>query len=115
MSRRYLPVLILLLAAGWLAWAAPGENRKAAADKWRAALKGIVRKLPADDAAAAAAPQRYYGVSEAALREAGSVRQVGDLLGDVPGAGRFGFGYVAGVMIGMMVVVGPVGRTRFRL
>jgi hypothetical protein len=72
---------------------------------WRAVLKGMVRKLPADDAAT---PQRYYGVSEAALREASSVRQVGDLLGSVPGAGRFGFGYVAGVMIGMMVIVGPV-------
>jgi hypothetical protein len=72
---------------------------------WRAALKGMVRKLPTDDAAT---PQRSYGVSEAVLREAASVRQVGDLLGDVPGPGRFGFGYVAGVMIGMMVIVGPV-------
>jgi hypothetical protein len=72
---------------------------------WRAALKGMVRKLPTDGVAA---PERFYGVSEATIREGTSVREVGDLLGDVPGAGRFGFGYVAGVMIGMMVIVGPV-------
>jgi predicted amidohydrolase len=33
MSRRYLPGLILLLAAGWLAWAEPGAERKAGPDK----------------------------------------------------------------------------------
>jgi hypothetical protein len=33
---------------------------------------------------------------------------VADRLGDVPGAGEFGFSYVVVVMIGMMVVVGPV-------
>jgi len=31
-----------------------------------------------------------------------------DLLGDVPGVGRFGFSYVAYVLIGMMLVVGPI-------
>ncbi len=31
-----------------------------------------------------------------------------DMLGDVPGAGRFGFSYVAMVMIGLMCVVGPI-------
>ncbi|WP_428940368.1 hypothetical protein [Fontivita pretiosa] len=31
-----------------------------------------------------------------------------DLLGDVPGIGRFGFSYVAYVLIGMMLVVGPI-------
>src|SRR5579885_578365 len=40
MSRRYLPVLFLLAAAGWLAWAAPGAERKAtdpAPDGWTTA------------------------------------------------------------------------------
>src|SRR4029453_16674355 len=46
--------------------------------------------------------------SEIQAREATALRQVGDLLGNVPGAGRFGFGYVAGILIAMMVIVGPV-------
>ncbi len=33
MSRRYLPGLLLLLTAGWLAWAAPGSDKTAAGDK----------------------------------------------------------------------------------
>jgi len=74
---------------------------------WRPVLQGMVYKLPTD-AEIVALPKNYYGVSQTALRESGAIREIGDLLGDVPGAGRFGFGYVAGVMIGMMVIVGPV-------
>jgi hypothetical protein len=72
---------------------------------WRKVLHGMVRNLPVDGVTA---PQNYYGTSESALREGASVREIGDLLGDVPGAGRFGFSYVAAVMLGMMVIVGPV-------
>jgi hypothetical protein len=74
---------------------------------WRAVLKGMLRRLP-DDAAAQSNESYYAGVSESQVREATALRQVGDQLGTVPGAGSFGFGYVAGVLIGMMVVVGPV-------
>lgn len=34
--------------------------------------------------------------------------QLMDLMGDVPGVGTFGFGYVALVMLGMMAIVGPI-------
>ena len=53
-------------------------------------------------------PRVGYGPDETQQREATALRQVGDLLGNVPGAGQFGFGYVAGVLIAMMVIVGPV-------
>ena len=74
---------------------------------WRVLLKGMIRRLPADGVTA---DQTHYGggVAETAQREATALRQVGDMLGSVPGAGRFGFGYVAGILIAMMVVVGPV-------
>ena len=74
---------------------------------WRLTLKGMIRRLP-DDAAAQSNETYYTGANEVQAREATALRQVGDLLGTVPGAGSFGFGYVAGVLIAMMVVVGPV-------
>lgn len=76
-------------------------------DLWRAVLKGMIRRLPAD---AISPPDHttYVGAGEAQQREANALRQVGDMLGTIPGAGSFGFGYVAGVLIAMMVVVGPV-------
>ena len=74
---------------------------------WRVVLKGMIRRLP-DNAVAQSDENYYAGVSETQVREATALRQVGDLLGTVPGAGSFGFGYVAGVLIVMMVVVGPV-------
>jgi hypothetical protein len=74
---------------------------------WRVVLKGMIRRLP-EDGAAPLDPSYGYGPGESQQREATAVRQVGDLLGNVPGAGQFGFGYVAGILIGMMVIVGPV-------
>jgi hypothetical protein len=41
-------------------------------------------------------------------KRAGAAGQVMDLLGDVPGVGTFGFRYVAMVLLGMMVIVGPI-------
>jgi len=74
---------------------------------WRVALKGMIRRLPDD---ATLTPDQTYdsGAGEAQVRESTSIRQIGDMLGSVPGAGQFGFGYVAGILIGMMVIVGPV-------
>jgi hypothetical protein len=74
---------------------------------WRVVLQGMIRRLP-NDAVAPPAQTYGYGPSETQQREANAARQVGDLLGNIPGAGSFGFGYVAGVLIAMMVVVGPV-------
>jgi hypothetical protein len=74
---------------------------------WRAVLKPMIRRLP-DDAVAPADPNYGYAPDEGQAREATALRQVGDLLGNIPGAGQFGFGYVAGVLVAMMVVVGPV-------
>ena len=34
--------------------------------------------------------------------------QIADFLGNVPGAGRISFGFIAAILIGMMVIVGPV-------
>ena len=74
---------------------------------WRVVLKGLIRRLPAD---AVTTPDQTYDplASEIQAREATALRQVGDMLGSIPGAGQFGFGYVAGVLIAMMVIVGPV-------
>jgi hypothetical protein len=75
---------------------------------WKLVLTGMVQRLP-EDGVTVPEDKRYYGtVDESAQREVAAVRQIGDVLGNVPGAGRFGFGYVAAVLIGMMVVVGPV-------
>lgn len=41
-------------------------------------------------------------------RRANGAAQIVDLLGNVPGVGTFGFGYVAAVLLGMMVIVGPI-------
>ena len=74
---------------------------------WRVLLKGMIRRLP-ENAVAQSDENYYAGVGEAQVRESTALRQVGDLLGTVPGAGSFGFGYVAGVLIAMRVVVGPL-------
>ena len=77
---------------------------------WRTVLQGMVANLPEPDAAAKPPPASYYGYGRSpdSMREANALSQVGDLLGNVPGAGRFGFGYIASVLIGMMAVVGPL-------
>ena len=49
-----------------------------------------------------------YGYRTGNPRQAAAQSAVADVLGDVPGAGQFGFGYVVAVLLGMMVVVGPL-------
>ena len=78
---------------------------------WKPVLKPVIRRLADNPLANPDSVQPGYynpGVNETAMRESTALRQVGDMLGDVPGAGRFGFGYVVAVLIGMMVVVGPL-------
>ncbi|HZN67336.1 MAG TPA: hypothetical protein VFB66_18760 [Tepidisphaeraceae bacterium] len=75
---------------------------------WKPVLQDMIYKLPEDGVTVPEDP-RYAGqLDESSQREVAAVRQIADVLGNVPGAGRFGFGYVAGVLIGMMLVVGPV-------
>jgi hypothetical protein len=50
----------------------------------------------------------YNGYGQAETQQSLSESGVADLLGDVPGAGQFGFSYVAIALIGLMVIVGPV-------
>ena len=72
---------------------------------WRVTLKGIVDiPVTVDNNT-----QRFYGFGiNDDPRRAVAVRQTLDWIGDVPGAGRFGFSYVAIVLLAMMFVVGPV-------
>lgn len=73
---------------------------------WKPLLKPMIRRLPDDPVRP---PENPYDVTgEAQLREGTALRQVGDMLGSIPGAGRFGFGYVAGILIAMMLIVGPL-------
>ena len=70
---------------------------------WRATLKGVIDLPVAIDNNS----RNYWGTSEDP-RRAIAVRQTLDWIGDVPGAGSFGFSYVAIVLLAMMVIVGPV-------
>jgi hypothetical protein len=49
-----------------------------------------------------------FGADADAQRQQVAMRVLQDHLGNVPGLGQFGFSYVALVLIGMMVIVGPV-------
>jgi hypothetical protein len=51
---------------------------------------------------------RVYAAQAEQQRESAAVRQTMDMLGNVPGVGTFGFSYVVIVMIGMMLIVGPI-------
>jgi hypothetical protein len=50
----------------------------------------------------------YNNIDASTHRQYAASESVEDFLGNVPGAGKFGFSYVALVLLGMMVVVGPV-------
>lgn len=81
-----------------------------AAAAWRPVLRPMIGKA-ADRPAATPAMAYGYGDPQ---EGAGEV-QIADVLGNVPGAGRFGFSYVAVVLIGLMLVVGPVDWFVLRL
>jgi hypothetical protein len=70
---------------------------------WTTLLAGT----PAVQAADEANPS-YNNVDAYMRRQYNASESVEDFLGNVPGAGKFGFSYVALVLLGMMVVVGPV-------
>lgn len=76
---------------------------------WRPILQQMVT-LP-DPAQRENPTNYYYGYQPETpdqQQEAGAINTLCDFVGDVPGAGRFGFSYVAVALIAMMIVVGPV-------
>ncbi len=51
---------------------------------------------------------RFGNADRDSTAQSAAIARLQDYLGTVPGAGRFGFSYVAMVLLGMMVIVGPV-------
>lgn len=79
------------------------ENATAATRFWEPVLSRVIEKVDP-----AATTQPYYYQNRPEQRHAAAVQATMDLLGDVPGVGSFGFSYVAGVLIALMLVVGPI-------
>jgi hypothetical protein len=89
-------------------------------DLWRPLIKGLIAipGEPVDVAAdtdANAVQQKnavvqntYDGSSVDDAREKSASLQLANFLGNVPGAGQIGFSYIAIVLLGLMLVVGPV-------
>jgi hypothetical protein len=76
-----------------------------AANFWRPLLRGIIDIPEAEEQPSTA----YRGWGDASVqRRSFAFRQLSDRLGDVPGAGQFGFSYVAIVLIALMLIVGPI-------
>ncbi len=82
------------------------HDAKRSLDFWRNALRGVA-SVPAEGEQTANQPYYRYGFSEDAARSL-ALRQALDWIGDIPGAGKFGFSYVAWTLIAMMLIVGPV-------
>jgi hypothetical protein len=75
---------------------------------WKPILEAALPKVPASiDPQTNSQNQPNFGQVPNERRDSG-VSGVMDLLGNVPGLGRFDFTYVAIVLLGLMVVVGPV-------
>ena len=75
---------------------------------WKPILQAALPKVPANlDPQTNNQNQPNFGQVSDERRDSG-VSGVMDLLGNVPGLGRFDFTYVAIVLLGLMVVVGPV-------
>ena len=82
----------------------PLDGTDAAVAFWRPVLAELM-ELP-DPSADDTGNNYYYNRDTQRRNRAQS--DVADALGDVPGAGTFGFGYVAAVLVGLALVVGPV-------
>jgi hypothetical protein len=77
---------------------------------WTAALRGIASITPGNDSnnnQSSAQLDNGGGAIDAARQGAALAANLDDLA-DVPGAGTFGFSYLAGMLILMMIIVGPV-------
>jgi hypothetical protein len=74
---------------------------------WRRLLKNVAELPEKDPKNQNNAPNYYYNPNQNTRQSIGLGRTM-DWMGNVPGAGKFGFSYIAVVLIGMMVVVGPL-------
>jgi hypothetical protein len=95
-------VILLPLRANQLQFTSETANQKfwrdiftAATSKDRIQLRDTIQN-------------RNYNNYQQDTAVAASADFVMNLLGDVPGIDRFGFGYVAWILVGLMVIVGPV-------
>jgi hypothetical protein len=93
-------VAVLPFDASQLDFAEP----KQATDFWARTLAGVT-PLPTGETNDRG--NYYYNTTDDPIR-AVAMRQTLDWIGDVPGAGRFGFANVAIVLLAMMFIVGPV-------
>ncbi len=85
------------------------DDGPSAAKVWKPLLQHLI-ELP-DNSKRMNDTVTYYGYqpeTPAQQREGAAINTLCDFVGDVPGAGRFGFSYVAVALIAMMFVVGPV-------
>lgn len=75
---------------------------------WRRQLEGVV-EIPHAEVNNNNYRSAYpYYSSGTSAREQQAISRALDQLGNIPGAGAFGFSYIAGVLALMMVLVGPV-------
>jgi hypothetical protein len=80
------------------------NSSESAVEFWRKALKNVIPLPAAEDPNS----QPGYGFGMGDPHRAGALRQTMDWIGDIPGAGRFGFSYLAAVLLTMIFVVGPL-------
>jgi hypothetical protein len=77
------------------------DDRNAAARFWRPILKELMKSRQE-----VGGPRAGYVNFD--YRRQTAINGVLERLGDIPGVGKFDFNYIAMVMIGMMLVVGPI-------
>lgn len=70
---------------------------------WRPLLTGLVPLHDGTDS-----NRSFSNAMQQSPEKASAAAQVMDWLGDVPGVGKFGFSYVAAVLLMLIVLVGPV-------
>jgi hypothetical protein len=77
---------------------------------WDPMLRGMHLTLTAEQVGAETSQPNYspYQLTSEDQKETDASMRIADKLGDVPGAGSFGFFYVAVALALMMIVVGPV-------
>ena len=83
-------------------------NPSGAARVWDPSLRGTGLRPDEAGKPTPGVVNTSFGADVDAQRQQVAMRVLQDHLGNVPGLGQFGFSYVALVLIGMMVIVGPV-------
>ncbi|HEX8522254.1 MAG TPA: hypothetical protein VF669_08350 [Tepidisphaeraceae bacterium] len=75
---------------------------------WKRLLEGLVQIPASDPNNSGNVARPWFNGSGADVREQAALSWAMEHTGNIPGAGTFGFSYIAGVLILMMVLVGPV-------